>query len=59
MSNGSDPDQERHFGTPDLDPNCLQMLSADNSKERVDNYGLSVDSDQLADLELQFPKQDL
>ena len=24
-----DPDQARHFVGPDLDPNCLQRLSAD------------------------------
>ena len=28
--NSSDPDQDRHFVGPDLDPNCLQSLSADN-----------------------------
>ena len=37
MSNGLDPDQDRQ--SPDLDPNCLQRLSADNkisaSKHRV------------------------
>ena len=30
MSNSLDPDQARHFVGPDLGPNCLQMLSADN-----------------------------
>ena len=30
MSNSLDPDQARHFVGPDLDPNCLQRLSADN-----------------------------
>ena len=30
MSNSSDPDQARHFFQPDLGPNCLQRLSADN-----------------------------
>ena len=38
-TNGLDPDQDRHFVSPDLDPNCLQMLSMDDisptSKERV------------------------
>ena len=29
MSNGLDSDQERHSVGPDLDPNCLQRLSAD------------------------------
>ena len=30
VSNGCDPDQERHSVGPDLDPNCLQRLSADD-----------------------------
>ena len=38
VSNGLDPDQDRHVG-PDLGPNCLQWLSAYDkvvaSKERV------------------------
>ena len=29
MSNSLDPSQTRHFVGPDLDPNCLQRLSAD------------------------------
>ena len=28
VSNGLDPDQDRHSVGPDLDPNCLQRLSA-------------------------------
>ena len=39
MSNGFDPDQDGCFVGPDLGPDCLQMLSADDkvatSKERV------------------------
>ena len=36
VSNSLDPDQARHFVGPDLDPNCLQMLSADDtSRQRV------------------------
>ena len=31
MSNSLDPDQARHFVGPDLGPNCLQWLSADNT----------------------------
>ena len=46
MSNSLDPDQARHFVGPDLDPNCLERLSAnDTSRERVnleaDSYHLS------------------
>ena len=33
VSNSLDPDQARHFVGPDLDPNCLQKLSADDSKQ--------------------------
>ena len=29
VSNILDPDQARHYVGPDLDPNCLQRLSAD------------------------------
>ena len=29
-SNGLDPDQDRQNVGPDLGPNCLQTLSADN-----------------------------
>ena len=32
VSNGLDPDQDRHVG-PDLDPNCLHRLSADNKSQ--------------------------
>ena len=39
VSNGLDPDQDPHFVRPDLGPNSLQRLSADNkiiaSKERL------------------------
>ena len=39
MSNKLDPDQARHFVGSDLDPNCLQRLSADNtSRQRVNSY---------------------
>ena len=30
MSNSLDPDQAQHYVGPDLDQNCLQMLSADD-----------------------------
>ena len=30
VSNSLDPDQDQHFVDPDLCPNCLQRLSADN-----------------------------
>ena len=29
-----DPDQDRHSVGPDLDPNCLQRLSADDKSQR-------------------------
>ena len=31
VSNSLSPDQAQHFVGPDLDPNCLQRLSADDS----------------------------
>ena len=30
VSNGLDPDQDRRYVGPDLGPNCLQRLSADD-----------------------------
>ena len=36
MSNGLDPDHATHFAGPDLGPNCLKRLSADDtSRQRV------------------------
>ena len=36
MSNSLNPDQAQRFIGPDLDPNCLHMLSADDtSSQRV------------------------
>ena len=32
VSNRLDPDQARHIVGPDLDPNCLQRLSADDTR---------------------------
>ena len=31
-SNSLDPDQARHYVGPDLGPNCLQRLSADDTR---------------------------
>ena len=42
VSNSSDSDQTRHFVRPDLDPNCLQRLSADDTSwKRVTHFGSS------------------
>ena len=39
MSNSWDPDQNQHSIGPDLGPNCLQRLSADDtSKELINKY---------------------
>ena len=35
MSNSLDPDQARHFVGPDLGPNCLQKLSADDTRGEI------------------------
>ena len=35
VSKGLDPDQKRQFVGPDLDPNCLQSLSADDKSHRL------------------------
>ena len=34
VSNGLDPDQARRFVGPDLGPNCLQRLSADDTSRK-------------------------
>ena len=38
MSNGLDPDQNRRSVGPDLGPNCLQRLSAENKSEETVKY---------------------
>ena len=46
VSNSLDPDEALHCVRPDLDPNCLQRLSADivgkelNTKQFVDTFWL-------------------
>ena len=35
VSNSLDPDQDRQSVGPDLGPNCLQMLSADDTTTKV------------------------
>ena len=43
MSNSLDPDKARRFVGPDLDPNCLQSLSADDTgRQRVNSCLLLV-----------------
>ena len=48
MLNCLDPDQDRHFVSPDLGPNCLQgcqqMTKVSASRERVNNL-LEIASD--------------
>ena len=39
VSNSLDPDQDQCVVGPDLGPNCLQMLSADDiSRQKVNKY---------------------
>ena len=45
VSNNWDPDQAPHFVGPDLGPNCLQRLSADNKSKRY----MYVNTKQLID----------
>ena len=35
VSNGLDPDQDQYFVGPDLGPNCLQSLSADDISRQI------------------------
>ena len=39
MSNSLDPNQAQHFVGPDLGPNCLQRLSADDMQ--VENFNIN------------------
>ena len=39
VSNSWDADQARHFVGPDLGPNCLQRLSADNIRRQRVKFG--------------------
>ena len=41
VSNSLDPDQARHFVGPDLDPNCLQRLSADDTSRQKVKVGVA------------------
>ena len=38
VSNGLNQDQTGHFVSPDLGPNCLQRLSADDSHEQAKSF---------------------
>ena len=46
VSNSLDPDQNQHNVGPDLDPNCLQILTADDKslarKELIFSYAVFV-----------------
>ena len=42
-----DPDQARHFVGPDLGPNCLQRLSADDTSEQRVKVTNSITSNQF------------
>ena len=42
MSNGLDPNQAQKNVQPDLGPNCLQIISADDTgRDRVNMWGLT------------------
>ena len=44
VSNSLDTDQDQHFVCPDLGPNCLQSLSADdkNYRKQGKSYGYVI-----------------
>ena len=42
MSNNLDPDQARHFVRPDLGPNCLLKLSADEASRKIVKWNLTI-----------------
>ena len=48
MSNSLDPDQARRTVGPDLGPNCLPRLSADDTgRQRVNQYKLESVEDRV------------
>ena len=52
VSNSLDSDQARQFVGPDLDPNCLQKLSAeDTSRQRVNIFSLPDRFDAMVKVE--------
>ena len=53
MSNSYDPDQAQHFVGPDLGPNCMQKLLADDKKVKKDVNKLSVGANNIY-VELSF-----
>ena len=42
VSNSLDPDQDLHFVGPDLGPNCLQRLSADDKSLHLQGMSESL-----------------
>ena len=44
MPNDLDPDQDRQSVGPDLGPNCLQTISADNKSHPFYRYQKAVDA---------------
>ena len=48
VSNSLDPHQARRFVVPDLGPNCLEILSADDTcRQTLNEDGISANSDML------------
>ena len=51
MANSLDPDQALHFVGPDLDPNCLQRLSADDTgRQRVKTMEIILSEEEIVTL---------
>ena len=48
MSNGLDSDQDRQSVGPDLGPNCLQRLSADNKNCLLAREEFNIELDVLS-----------
>ena len=58
ISNSFDPDKARHFVGPDLDQNCLQRLSADDtSRQRIKaHWKLGKDLLYISIFRMSFPR---
>ena len=57
LSNGLDPDQDRHFVGPDLGPKCLQRLSADGKSHELKKGTLTGIRDNITDHLIPFLQQ--
>ena len=52
VTNSLDPDQDQHFVGPDLDPNCLHRLLADEKKVTTGKERVKRNEFQISDVKI-------